>query len=302
ASFPPLVLSAGAGVSAPRLVQLVMRMVARRRDDRPQSWEEVLAELWRSREEVSPLSETLARKRGTRSGSFEATVATVAMPLAQELERNLSREKLIGRVVLGLGVAAFLASLAFAVSFLRRDRSAGDAGGGTQIVVPTVATAAVTAVPAPTAPARTASPTSPASPASPASPTVVHEPTRAATARPSPTHTATHAAVARTASPRPTKAVPTRTPRPTEPAIAKPSAQKGILELSLSPAGELDEVRDAAGKLVGARRVLPAQLDLPAGRYTVRLVSRGLDCSKTVAVTVRAGKTTSVKESCIEVK
>jgi hypothetical protein len=34
----------------------------------------------------------------------------------------------------------------------------------------------------------------------------------------------------------------------------------------------------------------------------VRLAARALDCLKTVSVTIRAGRTTSVKESCIEVK
>ena len=273
-SFPPLVLSAGTGVSAPRLVALVTRMIARGRDDRPQSWEEVLAELWHSREEVSPLSETLARKRGTRSGGLEPTVA-LAVP--QNLSRSLSREVLTGRIVLSLGAAAFLASVVFAILFLRRDRSAatsaaiasGPAAAATAPAIVAPVAIATAIPPAATAPTRTGTTMPPVIAVSTVKNIV------SPTAQPAREHT-TH-----------------KTPAP---------VLRGTLEIALSPAGELDEIRDAAGRSAGSRQPLPARLELPAGRYTVRLAARGLDCLKTVSVTVRAGRTTSVKESCIEIK
>lgn len=246
-SIPPLELPEG-HPPAIRLVILVTRMIAPRREDRPPSWEAVLAELWRAREEVSPLAETLARK-GARP-SPDATPLT----LPPDSAARLKREVLFGRAVLGAGVAALLAALVFTGLLLKR-RPASPSPGEP--------------VPSPALPAR--------DPRAVSAPS----PTPRRPARVAPTHVPT---------------VPP--PRPT----ATPEPTTGILEVVLLPAGELDEMRDERGRLVPAPRTLPARLALSPGRYALKLVSRGLDCVKSVPVVVKAGKTTTVRESCIEVK
>jgi len=127
--YPPLALDPDRGGPAPRLVGLVTRMISKSRDDRPSSWEEIVADLWRSREEVAPLAETLARKRVDRTGTFEQmAVRTVVRneplipALPAETSRALSREVLFGRVVLGVGVVAFAGSALFAISYVRSSR------------------------------------------------------------------------------------------------------------------------------------------------------------------------------------
>lgn len=282
ASFPPLVLSSGSGVAAPRLVALVSRMIARHREQRPQSWEQVLAELWRAREEVSPLAETLARKRAERPGS-EAIERADAESMTAPVRARLSREALTGRIVLWAGAFAFAGSVLFAFWFLRRDRVRASTS---EIALPRQTTLSTQP------PSKSVEPTRPAPPTPP----------------PPPTHSPKQTAPERT---RVTSAVPASRPSPrggTRDRVTQATASvpkppgRGILELALSPAGELDELRDEAGRSAGSRQPLPARLELAPGRYTVRLVARGLDCARSVSVIVKAGRTTAVNENCIEVK
>ena len=77
---------------------------------------------------------------------------------------------------------------------------------------------------------------------------------------------------------------------------------RGVLEIALLPAGELEDALDDNGRSVASRQRLPARLELAPGRYRLRLVSPAMDCTKPVTVTVRAGRTTSVRETCIEIK
>lgn len=256
--FPPVAIPVERGGPAPRLAALVTRMTARRREDRPASWEEILAELWRCREEASPLAETLARKRGesTSTGETRAT----PRPPRKGLD-PLSKERLVGRLVLGAGVVAFLLALGFAISVVRRHPPSGATPGDPP--GPAVEPAASPAPRAATAPAHAAR-----TPRPTVAPTA--RPTREGEARPSP--------------------------------VRAPVAATGFLEISLSPAGELEAVLDESGRSVVARRRLPTRVELPAGRYTVKLFAPGLDCTRTVAATVRAGKSTAVTESCIEIK
>jgi serine/threonine protein kinase len=126
---------------APRLVDLVERMTARRREDRPSSWEEIVAGLWQALDEVRPVAREIAERRaelspfgeerplahGADADSVEAgendrnPFPEASAPLYEEapsLEpaaRLLTRELFFGRVVLFLGAAAFVGSLAFAL-------------------------------------------------------------------------------------------------------------------------------------------------------------------------------------------
>lgn len=250
---PPIVIPPERGGPAPHLVALVTKMIERSRDDRPHSWEEVLAELWRCREEASPLSETLARKRTGRSdaeGTAPPTARTEVRVLPRRaLAQSLSKELVFGRVVLAFGLAAFLGAVGFAVVFVR-GRAGASHEEPTKVPVPTP----IALVPPPTK----------------AVPTAV--PTRAPSA--APTHEKTRS-----------------------------EAETGILTITLVPAGELDEARSSSGAKVASHVALPARLELPPGRYELKLVSKGtFECTRTVTVTVKAGRTTSVKESCIVVK
>ncbi|MBL8112075.1 MAG: protein kinase [Acidobacteria bacterium] len=264
-NFPPLSITGEKGGPAPRLQALVTRMIARRRDDRPASWESVLAELWRCREDVAPLTETLARKRVALSSSDShpaqepaARTVTRRVPPPEEedlpafAQAALSREERIGRIVLVLGAISFVASLVYAVSYFR-----------TPVVVlpePTPTPVAVAEVP-------TATPVPPPPP----------------TSTPAKKERATPAPVA------------------LRPTVAAPA--EGTLEVSLLPAGELTALVDDRGRKVAVGKVLPVKIDLPPGRYTLTLTGRGVfDCSKTVTVTVNAGRTVVVKETCVVVK
>lgn len=272
--LPPIVVPPERGGPATRLVQLVARMTAKKRDDRPASWEEVLAELWRSREEVSPLAATLARRRIVPAPDDGSTRVRPAPPEPSPLPGGAAsplRRVTLGQVVLGIGAVAFACAVAFAVFVVRAQmaRRAALLGGAAPVETP--APGAASGGPAAAA---TASPASPASSAA------------APAQRPRPT--ATKAAA---------RATPTQEARPAPAATAN-----GVLEVSLLPSGELVEVTDAVGTPLVGRRSLPARLELPPGRYRVRLASPALDCERSVAVTLRPGRTTAVKESCIEVK
>jgi len=261
--YAPLVIPEERGGPAPRLVALTLRMIARRREDRPASWEEVLAELWRAREEVSPLSDALARKR---AAVLEAGGALPAEP--QPVPRGgLAREELVGRVVLWIGGFAFLVTVAFAIWYVRAHRPARVA---VEAVVPppTAAAAPAVAPPPPTA--------------------VTHRP-------PAPEATLPPARVRAPAARPAARSGPAR-------AASAPEEPRGVLEVAPFPGGELEEVRNESGRVVGARHPLPARLTLPPGRYRLRLASRSMDCVRTLDVVVEAGRTASVRESCIEVK
>ena len=140
-AWPKLAIPAARGGPAPRLVDLVERMTARRREDRPSSWEEIVAGLWQALDEARPVARELAEKRAELSPSGEgpppephpgtdpgevqdgdgAPLPEADAPrpeVAPSLEpaaRLLARELLFGRVVLLVGVAAFVGALAFAV-------------------------------------------------------------------------------------------------------------------------------------------------------------------------------------------
>ncbi len=137
--IPKLEIPPDRGGPASRLVNLVHRMIEKRRDDRPGSWEEVLAELWRAREEVSPLSETLRRKgvpgqalntqnlapAPTPSTPLPASAAPrePSVPAASKVPKPpmdpLTREMWIGRIVLAIGATAFLGAVIFAIWYFR---------------------------------------------------------------------------------------------------------------------------------------------------------------------------------------
>lgn len=272
--IPPLVVPEEQGGPATRLVELVARMTARRREERPGSWEEVLAELWRAREEVSPISATLARLRGTVTAAAPARPPeeTLVRPERPPISAPASGPSWISRVTLGhlvlaVGAVAFAGALAFSVFVVRAQLARQRALLGS--------------APAPT-------PTAVAPPAAASAP----GPTPAAATLPARAPSAASGA-ART----PRRPAPTRTARPT-PAPAR----EGTLELSLLPSGELEEVVDEKGRVVSGRRPLPARLRLPAGRYRVRMGAPSLLCERTFTVTVVAGETVARRESCVEVK
>lgn len=145
-AWPKLSIPPERGGPAPRLVDLVERMTARRREDRPSSWEEIVAALWQALDEARPAARELAERRaglaasgpdpsivaGTSGGTGEAgwtgdgpfpeaggslfPESPSGEPASLEpAARLLSRELLFGRIVLLLGTAAFVSALAFAV-------------------------------------------------------------------------------------------------------------------------------------------------------------------------------------------
>ena len=137
-NWPKLAIPPGHGGPAPRLVDLVERMTARRREDRPSSWEEVVAGLWQALDEVRPVAREIAERRAelspfgavpppeaihdTNGGDAPFPQAEAPRPdLVPSLEpaaRLLSRELLFGRVVLLFGIAAFVGALAFALNVI----------------------------------------------------------------------------------------------------------------------------------------------------------------------------------------
>ncbi|MCC6129357.1 MAG: serine/threonine protein kinase [Acidobacteria bacterium] len=120
-----------------RLVELIGRMCQPKRDSRPDSWEEVLAELWQCRAESNPLSKTQVKKQ--LEGGQPAEPASAAEPPsparvlpipaeAREQVRQaiielspdeLKRELLIGRLVLIAGIFALLGSIVLAVVLVK---------------------------------------------------------------------------------------------------------------------------------------------------------------------------------------
>ena len=134
-AWPKLAIPAVRGGPAPRLVDLVERMTARRREDRPSSWEEIVASLWQALDEARPVARELADRKAELSpfgdvpppdavhdtnggdGPFPEADAPRAeeAPSLEPAARLLSHELLFGRVVLLLGTAAFVGALAFAV-------------------------------------------------------------------------------------------------------------------------------------------------------------------------------------------
>ena len=117
-SWPPLSIPAARGGPAPTLVDLVERMTARRREDRPGSWEEIVATLWKALDEVRPVEQELAEKRAAVAPAGAEAVPAGEKSVAPALEpaaRLLSRELVLGRAVLIFGIAAFVGALAFAV-------------------------------------------------------------------------------------------------------------------------------------------------------------------------------------------
>jgi len=121
-AWPRLAIPPERGGPAPKLVDLVDRMTARRREDRPASWEEVVATLWQALEEVRPVARELEERKaelapdgGDAPLPGPHAAGAVLEPALEPAARLLSRELVLGRVVLVFGVAAFLGALAFAV-------------------------------------------------------------------------------------------------------------------------------------------------------------------------------------------
>lgn len=142
-AWPKLSLPPARGGPAPGFVDLVERMTARRREDRPSSWEEVVAGLWQAMDEVRPVARELEEKRAElspfgdvpppeaihdtngddapfpRAETTRAEAPQAAMtPSLEPTARLLSREILFGRIVLLFGIAAFAGALAFAVNVI----------------------------------------------------------------------------------------------------------------------------------------------------------------------------------------
>ncbi len=133
-SWPRLDLPPARGGPAPKLVALVEKMTARRREDRPASWEEIVAALWQALDEVRPVHRELEQKQAElappaeprhdgsgadgpfpEAASPPAAAAVEVAPALAPAARLLTRELLLGRVVLIFGVAALVAALAFAL-------------------------------------------------------------------------------------------------------------------------------------------------------------------------------------------
>ncbi|MBP7677740.1 MAG: serine/threonine protein kinase [Thermoanaerobaculia bacterium] len=138
-SWPRLDVPPARGGPAPKLLALVERMTARRREDRPSSWEEIVAALWQALDEVRPVHRELEQKQaelapfdhvppaetrhdgGGADAPFPeaarppAAATAEAAPALAPAARLLTRELLLGRVVLIFGIGAFVAALAFAL-------------------------------------------------------------------------------------------------------------------------------------------------------------------------------------------
>lgn len=220
-AWPRLSIPPARGGPAPKLVDLVDRMTARRREDRPASWEEIVATLWQALDEVRPAVREIEERKAEGSADRGEGEPPAGAPPPPELPpglapaaRLLTRELLLGRAVLFFGVAAFVGALAFAL----------------HVVI---------------------------------------------------------------SAPEPAKPLPEET----GPAASGPS---GRLLVALVPDGVLDDLVDEAGQRVGGPEPLPAQLDLPPGRYRARLVHAASGCAMTVSFDVRPGGTTRVLESCLD--
>lgn len=149
-AWPRLEIPAARGGPAPKLVDLVERMTARRREDRPSSWEEIVAALWQALDEVRPVHRELEERRADLApaadaepgaGGRDAGEAGAPSPgtgagrpeAAASLEpaaRLLTRELLLGRAVLIFGIAALFAALAFALHVVVSAPEPASATGG----------------------------------------------------------------------------------------------------------------------------------------------------------------------------
>jgi len=126
-AWPKLSVPSARGGPAPKLVDLVERMTARRREDRPSSWEEIVSTLWQALDEVRPVHREIEERRAGLAPPEEASPLAAEPPEAESraaappppalapAARLLTRELLFGRVVLLFGIAAFAGALAFAV-------------------------------------------------------------------------------------------------------------------------------------------------------------------------------------------
>lgn len=126
-SWPRLEVPHERGGPAPKLVDLVEKMTARRREDRPSSWEEIVAALWQALDEVRPVHRELEERQadlalpagppgeGATGAPARVEGGRELAPALAPAARLLSRELLLGRVVLLFGVATFVGALAFAV-------------------------------------------------------------------------------------------------------------------------------------------------------------------------------------------
>ncbi len=137
-AWPRLSIPSVRGGPAPGLVELVERMTARRREDRPSSWEEIVGGLWQALDEVRPVARELEERRAELApfgegpppeavhdtdgdaASFPQAEAPRAelVPSLEPTARLLSRELVFGRAVLIFGIAAFTGALAFALNVI----------------------------------------------------------------------------------------------------------------------------------------------------------------------------------------
>jgi hypothetical protein len=131
-------------------------MTARSRDERPSSWEEIVASLWQALNEVRPVTRELAERKAeltpfgdvpppdavhdTNGGAAPFPEADAPRPpVAPSLEpaaRLLSRELVLGRVVLLIGIAAFVGALAFALHVVVSAPEPPSATGGPVAAAP----------------------------------------------------------------------------------------------------------------------------------------------------------------------
>lgn len=157
-SWPRLEIPPARGGPAGKLVALVERMTARRREDRPSSWEEIVAALWQALDEVRPVHRELEERKAelapfdhvppseARHGTAgaDAPFPEAAAPHADAPEepppgpvpalapaaRLVTRELLLGRAVLIFGIAALVAAFAFALHVvISAPEPAAESGG-----------------------------------------------------------------------------------------------------------------------------------------------------------------------------
>lgn len=122
-AWPKPVVPPDRGGPAPKLVDLVERMTARRREDRPASWEEIVATLWQALDEVRPAVREIEERKAELAPDAPSPGAAAPgeapsgepPPALAPAAHLLTRELLLGRAVLFFGIAAFVGALAFAL-------------------------------------------------------------------------------------------------------------------------------------------------------------------------------------------
>ncbi len=121
----PIEIPVERGGPALRFIELLRRMMSPKRDARPGTWEEVMAELWLCRAETTPAQRIALRSRAAESRPpveeapmTEPLLKTVSRP-AELSQSELAKELFIGRAVLTLGIVALLLSLAAAYFLVR---------------------------------------------------------------------------------------------------------------------------------------------------------------------------------------